>query len=319
MLNVAEELPLDNASFEKSPAFKLVSTKKIAYSEWLSIADCPFQRNTAERAKSADHLKNFDDSHRRVALAVLPNGDRYKVDGHTRAFVWSKGLANGVPSPLTLTADIYKCAGRDRETLGALYDRFDSRNSVQTTADITHSAANELNLAFSSPMLQRDRYAGALKRLYNITNGYSDGRAGDAKFTYTVIHYFSEELRLFDSSHPKHNDYNCALVMAAILTFMRYGKLAVPFWVKYGENAGFKSDAGVDGVQAMRNLHGAIRQKRQNGTAHDIENLGRAVNAFERYRERDLYTSKSGIPYPKDRQELDRYIQSAVKIKDGRR
>lgn len=308
---------LDNPKLNlKQSPFEYVGTQKLTLDDWVAIPDNPIQRDTAKRAKSASHLMTFSPSHLRVAIGVLPDRRTFKVDGHTRAFLWSTQKVEGLPSPLVLNADVYQC--RDREALIELYSHFDSRSAVELPADQVFGASRELGLHFKSPILASGRYGTPIKRLYNIVNGYGAAWA-DAKFTYLAINYFRDELLMFDATEPKHNDYGAPIIMAAILTFMRYGAGASEFWVRYGRNEGVKSGQTCDGVQALRNMIAEMKIQKKTGTPFYGELIGRALNAFERSREGRMYTGKMGIPQIKAEAEMARFVEMARKAKEARR
>ncbi|MCW5697331.1 MAG: hypothetical protein KIS96_11450 [Bauldia sp.] len=258
----------------------------------------------------------FDDTHRRVAVGVLPSGKMIKIDGHTRAFVWAGGLAQGVPTPLVLDADVYKL--RDREAAVELYTRFDSRVAVETAQDQLFGAAREADLHFESPMLRAGRYGNALKHLYQVLFGVWGERHSDARFTYRVVDYFKPELLRFDAAKPVHSDYTGIIIAGAILTFMRHGDDALEFWGRYGRNEGIKDRGSCDGVQAVRNLLSYVRVEKKHGSSHFEEILGRTVNGYEMFRSGRLYTGKGGLPHAKKGDELQRFIDDARKAKERR-
>lgn len=297
--------------------YKWIGNQQISQTEWSTIADNPIQRDTEKRGKAARHLRAFTEAHRRVAFAILPNGMRYKLDGHTRLFVWENGLAENVPDPLLLNADIFLC--RDRQAVIDLYETFDSRSAVETAADTLFGVVNEAEIKFASPMMRANRFGSSVKRLYLLTNGYQGAVWSDPKFAYTCVNYFKQELQLFDRTEPKHTDFTNPILMAAIVSFMLDGERATGFWQKYNANHGKKNESGCDAVQGMRNLLGFIREHKRHGNQHDAEMLGRAVNAYEMFRGRDWYAGKSGVPHKKSKTELDRFLAASVRAKEARK
>lgn len=300
--------------------FVWVESKKMGLIEWLLIPDNPFQRDTEKRAKNARHLSVFDDSHRRVTIAVMPNGQTYKVDGHTRAFMWSRSKSENLPANLMLNVDVYKCRGRDKESLGALYDRFDSPLAVERPQDRLFGAAREVGMEFRSPMMRAFRFGAPIKMLYQLIHGYGDSSKGfsDSTFTYKAIDYFKRELQMFDACAPKHMDYIGPIIMGATVTFMRHGEEAGEFWTKYNHNAGRKDERSVDGVEAVRHLLAELRQKRRTTNQWATETLGRVINSFEMYREGDVYRGKNGVARLKRADQITQYLEDA-RIKKGAR
>ena len=74
--------------------------------EWIHVPDNPVQRNTEEHARRARHLFNPSPTHAVAAMAELPDGQRFKLDGHTRAYLWARG---DVAPPPVMYIDLYEC------------------------------------------------------------------------------------------------------------------------------------------------------------------------------------------------------------------
>ena len=68
---------------------------EMSIEEWIKVKDCPTQRNTEIHAKSArkKNLKESSITHSQVSAAqVKTKGNMYKLDGHTRAYLWSEKI-----------------------------------------------------------------------------------------------------------------------------------------------------------------------------------------------------------------------------------
>ena len=68
--------------------------------EWAAVADNPRQRDTVSRASKAKHLDVLEPTHTIVSIAELPDGKRFKLDGHTRAYKWQADPKLAPPFPL---------------------------------------------------------------------------------------------------------------------------------------------------------------------------------------------------------------------------
>ena len=310
MLNIPEK-----PEIASDVGYRWIASQQMTLAEWALIPANPIQRDTEKRARTAKHLSVFNPAHLRASLCLLPDGRRFKADAHTRTYMWVNGMTAGLPDPIIMNVDVYAC--RDVEAVRKLYTMFDIRVAVETAQDCLFGIANESGLKFKSPMMRAHRFGTAIKRLYVLSNGYTDLDSSTA-FTHKVVNYFRKELSALDALSPKHADFVTPIVMVALLTMMKDGGDANFFWSCYIENKGIKNERGCDGVQAMRNLLSLIRERKQQGSQHDVEHLGRGVNAYQMFRGRNLYESKGGVPHKKSKAELDAYIASAVRAKEGR-
>lgn len=118
--------PTDNQSY----------TLRMPLGTWFAMSDNPRQRDTENRARAAlrKHLKTPHPTHRNVSAAQLPlpDGRMFKVDGHTRTFLWAAGKL-AVPADGTVTVTVYPV--RDLAEVMALFDTFDSPDAVMTSQD----------------------------------------------------------------------------------------------------------------------------------------------------------------------------------------
>ena len=72
--------------------------------EWFSVPNNPRQRNTELWIfKAKSYLKDPLPIHRFVIAARLPDGQLIKVDGHTRAALWARGI---IPAPESVICTI---------------------------------------------------------------------------------------------------------------------------------------------------------------------------------------------------------------------
>ena len=104
--------------------------------DFIKIQDNPIQRDTVRHAKKASkfHLKKYHDSHRVVAIGRLIGSKiQWKVDGHTRAYLWAMIGEDGLTAPKTVFVDVYHV--KDEKEVVELYRCFDNRNAVETNID----------------------------------------------------------------------------------------------------------------------------------------------------------------------------------------
>ena len=146
-------------------------TLEMSVSEWVDVPDHPRQRDTVRQAAKG-HWKlarratgPVAESHRWVIGAEL-DGKLYKVDGHTRGYLWSLGK---LKKPASLYVTVYRCT--TRAELIELYGTFDSQAAVEKQQDRVTGAMRQLRLNFQSKRL---RYGA-------ITDALSIARRGVAR------------------------------------------------------------------------------------------------------------------------------------------
>ncbi len=319
--NGVESFVVDDFDLIASPrGHRLLGTKRVPYHEFSGYGTNPAQRWTERRAhsKEADHLRVFCEPHRKAVAAIMKvDGRRFKVDAHTRDYMWSKGMTEGVPDNLMLSVDFYEVD--DTAALIALYHLHDSKAASHSARDDTHSAANSSDIVYESAMMRANGYGNALKQLYEIARGKQKMRKSDPLFIENATRFFRPQLILFDGCAPIQKDYVAPVFMAALITLARYPDRAQVFWKKYNGNEGIKNGLEVDGVQAARNLREYITKSGQTGSVFFLDHIGRALNAFTAYCKGDIYTKKNGMPELKSSAELQKYIEAAFGSKGSAR
>ena len=116
------------------PAVQIMKVEKFC-----SLPEHPKQRETINRAYKYNlegkHLSKPDKMHLDVK-AVRFQGKIYKLDGHTRAYLWKKGDLKTISS--SLICIIYEA--NDEAEFFSMYDRCDSADSVEKGTDRIYSA-----------------------------------------------------------------------------------------------------------------------------------------------------------------------------------
>ncbi|MHB8365562.1 MAG: hypothetical protein ACYDB0_00900 [Acidithiobacillus sp.] len=125
---------------------------RMPLSQWFTIPENPRQRDTENRANAAlrKHLKAPHPTHRNVSAAKLPDGRMFKLDGHTRAFLWAAGKLKA-PADGTVTVTVY--AAHDRQEVMDLFDAFDNPSAVMTSQDRIAGGKREHELVLRSGCL----------------------------------------------------------------------------------------------------------------------------------------------------------------------
>ena len=182
-------------------------------SEWIALADHPRQRDT-ERHSRKSHWKLARKARGVVAeslrwvIAAEYGGTVYKVDGHTRAYLWQ---TKGLPVPPSVFVTVYRC--KTIADLNDVYGVFDTQSASETLYDQVTGAFREQGLDLKSKRLR----AGTIVDALSIARR---GQAGGKEEIdlYEAVAYFSSELRMLDSVDPQPDQFHTGVVSAALLS-----------------------------------------------------------------------------------------------------
>lgn len=252
-------------------------------SEWHRVADNPVQRDTGKRAARATYLYTFSPIHCRVNMGVLPNGRRWKLDGHSRDYVWSHGMCDRPPHNVIVSVwEVPSMAA-----LKALYDKFDSRIAVKNSMDDLYGAKRELKLTFDSPLLNNERFSKALTYTFELVYRRNE-QSRKPDYKRVCMREFQRELLMLDDCQPNRERFPSAIFAAALVTLRLYPEEAAKFWDDYAHDRGIKAGNTMNGVEALWQALLVHRAKKQLTWQFMGELCGKAINCFERYRVGDV-------------------------------
>lgn len=289
--------------------YRRVATVEMSFDDWAAIQSNPRQRNEVVRIEQGrvGHLLNFDPIHLQVSLAELPNGKRYKLDGHTRTKVWQLGL---VARPKYLSVDVYRCA--DETAAAKLYDRFDNSVAGELGTDRVTGAYREAGIDPKSPMLREGGISTAIRSLYHYLHRTQPERDTKNDVINSAIKLFADEIEALDSIAPNRIAFPVGVVMGALLTLAENETRAKEFWAAYLGNAGFKMDGRMDAVEAL-----AKKRSKAIGKGNQAMSIGlmsASVAAFHGYLKGSTYDAEKGIS-EKSRDALRKYADRILKMK----
>jgi hypothetical protein len=254
--------------------------------EWATVAPNPRQRDTEKHAKRADHLKSPHPIHSFVNMAVLPDGRRYKLDGHTRGYLWEKGE---VEAPSILTVETWNCVNLDQ--VKELYGLFDNTDAVETASDRMFGAYREHGFEFQSSLLTGKKILTAVSYANRIMFGRATTLASNE---YDLLRYWKPELYLLDACGPVGRAFPTGVTSASILTFRRFGPTASDFWTRYAKDQGVKTGEERDPVQALSERVTLLRgSKKLTGEGNILSIIAIALSAF--HADRKGYVYSGGI------------------------
>lgn len=279
----------------RSDGISFLGQVEMPFNEWCKIPDHPHQRDTAKHAQRSKHLQSFSEIQRKMTLARLPNGAIFKVDGHTRAYMWQRGLTIGLPNPTTLMLKVDQWGVADEQALAKAYDTFDNRNAVDTVADEVFSAAKAAGIEFKSKLLRSGRYASAIKRVYILL---TPDRPQEDYTLRDASTFFSKELKLLDSINPTAVDFTSGFTSGALFTLALDGTEAVDFWSRYQEGTGTKIGNQCDAIQALIHLRDYVRGNNMTGSTQADEEFRQCIAGYLAHKVDRQYRGKKAKPRP---------------------
>ena len=231
-----------------------VKQVKMKPDEWFKIKDNPKQRDTIAHAKKAlkHHLSEYCETQSRIAAAELPDGTRYKLDGHTRSAIWESG---DLQAPKILYCDLYIV--QNMEQIQSLYNCFDNQHAAENATDRLASALNLHGVSNNSRVFRAGGTTTALKTLYCLnTRGLVRIDVADA------VLVFKKSLNIIDKANFSHFKFPAPVIAAMILTIHNDGANAINFWKDYSEDLGKKTPKKFDAIYCLSDF---IRTARENG------------------------------------------------------
>jgi hypothetical protein len=232
-----------------------VTTAEMTVEAWLALPNHPHQRNTARHSRAV-HLKQAKQAAGAVArqlahvVAARLDGIYYKIDGHTRSYLWAQGK---LPRPAILHVTIYQVSSRAE--LDALYEVFDASTAVKTRYDQVYGGYQECGF---QPRSKRLRH-GFLNDALNIAlrggiRGQQSRSLPDVNL-YRAVAAFKRELELLDGIDPEPRPFYSGVVAAALIGLALYPPDRVlEFFQKLQNGEGNRKDGRSDPVDAVLNV-----------------------------------------------------------------
>ena len=258
-----------------------IITAEMSVEQWFSLLDHPRQRNT-ERHARADHWK-FAKRAQGAALRHLAhvtaacwNGSFYKVNGHTRAYLWAKGE---LPCPVRLHVTIHKVA--TREELNELYAAFDAQWAAKPEFEKVYGGLRECGLELKSRRLKRGFLVDAFNiALRGLTRPHQDKRRSEPVDVYKAVATFQEELKLLDTVNPPSEVFYAGVIAAALIALSLFPS-SLEFWRKLALREGNKQNGLIDTVEIVLSQVDKLRRGRSSWENAQQELLcGRTLAAF---------------------------------------
>jgi hypothetical protein len=254
---------------------------KMSPAQWDQVQDNPIQRNTEEHAARAvrDHLRESSQTHNVVHAAALPSGEMYKLDGHTRALLWSRGQ---LKAPHEVLVIVY--SAENIEEVRRLYREFDSVKSVENAGDKVSGAYRLHGIKAQSGLLLHGGVTSALNMI-----------AGQKSDVYESVGKWKNELQMLDSLNFTNSVLPSGLFAAALLTCRKYGDKCLDFWRRFAEGAGTRIDGKSDGIDELSRIVATKRAAKQlaGSPAQRRDMAEKAISCFETWRRGGRYSTSA--------------------------
>ena len=249
----------------------------MSYQEWVALPDHPRQRNTEMHARRArrSHLKKDDPVHQDVLALQGPDGVLYKLDGHTRTFLWESGH---LKKPKTLRVNL-RIADSLQSFMDAYY-KVDTGGAGKSSAQNLYGMCQERGLQFQSTKLRNGYFTSAL----DVAWGSRTRQMENATFAHKLDDW-KEELLLADSCGIRNKDKN-GVVAAMLLSFRRYGDVVKPFWEGYIQDRGMKFGKEKDAVEAAAE---AVRNSEVLGSQSLLDLVERLLSCVVAWKEGRIF------------------------------
>lgn len=269
---------------------------KMTMRQWIAVRDNVKQRHTPQRAERAKHLHKADQTHKSVCAGLYRSrccGNPetmdvrqlipflVKADAHTRAYISSTGRGLSLDDILIVTVHPIDTVEDEK----ALYDRFDSKEAVQTAQDILIGAYRETGMPIESPLCTG---GWGLTQALNIIYG-TNGRRNVVSMAARVREWRTE-IEIFESLGLRRSHFTSEFLGAALVTIRAFPAEASEFWRVYSAEAGLKDIDGADGAHELNNvrLSNVGRRRGKGATRYDL--AGRVLSCFDHWRNNEKFT-----------------------------
>lgn len=229
-----------------------ISAVPMSTKEFNGIPFIGNQRDHIRRAQDPRHIKQLFKPmivHLVVHAAVLPNGDMWRLDANKRNEMWKNG---SIPVPDEVLCLIYPVA--NKQEAEDLYHTFDSKQAVKTSTDEIFSGMRLGGFSPVSQLVRSCKFGEALTiAARKACRGYP--KMDQVRDMLPVI-------RIFDTIMPTAKYFVTPVAAAALLSIMRDGEKAVPFWSAYETGEWEGEDSALEALEGYLNNDKTIWGKR---------------------------------------------------------
>lgn len=261
-----------------------IETIEMEVDKFIKIAGNPNQRDTGHHAKTANknHLKEFHESHSKVAVAKYGNRECL-LDGHTRRYLWERGL---LKAPEILFVDIWEV--KDKNEAVNMYGTYDNKFAMESVADKVSGALRLMGIDNANKSFARNAGIPSAIRLVDRATGKFNPNKTVSE---NLIRYKKEIKKLIElqwramasKSMGRPGTPSC-VIAAFLITYKLYGDDCLGFWDGYYKGTGQKMfKSGRDGSLAAVEWIIRIRGKDELKGVNLPMNIEALLNAYKFY------------------------------------
>lgn len=303
--------------------------------QWAAVPDAPVQRETEKRVmtKRCAYLRKLTSAHLNVHMAITRAGREYKIDGHSRCYVWMHNMSDQVPQDVNVAVHYVE----DEEAVVELYHQYDNKKSAKTSRDELVSAFKEAGIERNSKFLQsgtgvlsaiKEAYVMYTKADENAEKVYDER---DVDLAVAVKH-FAPALEALDALDPKSNrragpNFVGPPTLAFLLGYMKYDDLEggkwldqmVQFFTDYNNDLGqkvVKKDRKGSTFDPVYGVSIIMQTGRGGGGGQRTQRAAEILGCLERYirdgGNRPIYERNAAV-------DMDVYLtqEFALKVRKG--
>lgn len=258
---------------------------QLTWQDWVAFTNHPRVRDTERHAKKP----HWQAARAATGVAAEPlrhvvgaefQDTYYKVDGHTRAYLWQHG---GLSEPDCVFATVHRVNTFDE--LMALYSVYDTPGAAETQNDRIFGAMGQAGLELTSKRLRDGFIVDALNiALRGCTRKDQDKRAVPELDLYAAVEAYRDELDALDSVDPQPEIFYGGVVAAALIALAQDPD-ALAFFQRLSNRDGNVKDGRPDPVQAILDQILAMKHQRSAWVnAMQVDLCARTLRALDMWR-----------------------------------
>jgi hypothetical protein len=202
--------------------------------EWLMVPDNPRQRDTERRAIKAKHLFVLEAAHTIVHMAEWETG-QCKLEGHTRAKIW-----HDRPDIAPELVDVRVYIVADEDAAKQLYNRFNSREEAEGSADRCFSAMRESGIVPVNSLVREAKFSNAARIAVGFKKGERKGGLYRAD-VYEAVSEFKAEIVWLDNTGLTKTRMIGPAICCFLMSCRKHGNAVSEFFSFYASDEGVKS------------------------------------------------------------------------------
>lgn len=300
----------DILSHSVSVAGGLAKSERFSMHDWVyGFETNPRQRETENRADRVNktYLAKPSLDHLFVNGAICKEDENfYKLDGHTRAELWSTGKLAAFDDHVIVNLLVLETL----EEVKDHYTHYDSAGAVEKPSEKAQGSIREQGLMMESGFFSSGQFTNCCRVAlgffntgncpYNIYE-----MAGILKnFLPKADHLFT--LRKNSRKAPMDQGMSGAM----LLTLMADPAAAEAFWTLYMTDGGIKDAQGRDAVLALRD-RAADKNTKHGGDAGIRDAANAAISAFHHWKNNKRFGTQSQLISRSKPLDISQYVQMA--------